>query len=252
MRIDTLSLTLLVVTAMTAGAQQFEPAQPYPAHVHETIEDQPYQVGEMLYSDDFSGDLSGWVAEGDVEPRITEGRMELRTLTGLTVWFRERLEGNVLIEYERQAEAMAGEYDFCRDLNCFWQATDPEHPDDFWARSQWRNGMFGNYATLTMYYVGYGGGNNTTCRFRRYVGQAPPPEPIHHYDGNPHYLIVPTHVYRFQLVYFDGLVQFIRDGEVIFELDDPEPYESGHFGFRTTHNHEFVDNFRVWRLEPKQ
>ena len=99
--------------------------------------------------------------------------------------------------------------------------------------------------------MGYGGGNNTTCRFRRYTGEAPPPEPIAHFDGNPHYLIVPTHTYTFQLVYFNGLVQFIRDGEVIFELHDPEPYDSGHFGFRTVRNHEFVDNFKVYRLEAK-
>ncbi len=251
MRTITLIAAALVVTAMTAGAQEFVPCEPFPAHEHATIADQPYVVGELLYADDFEGDLANWVWEGDVEPRITDARLELRTMVGLTVWFRHRIEGNVLIEYTRQAWADGGEYDFVRDLNCFWQANDPEHPDDFWARSEWRDGQFGNYATLTQYYVGYGGGNNTTCRFRRYVGQAPPPDPIHHYDGNPHYLIAPTHVYRFQLVYFDGLVQFIRDGEVIFELNDPEPYAAGHFGFRTTHNHEFIDGFRVYRLEAK-
>jgi len=251
MRNAALTITALAVIAMTAGAQEFVPSEPYPVYQHQTIDQQPWRVGELLYSDDFSGDLSGWVWEGDVEPRIADGRLELRTMTGLTVWFRQRLEGNVLIEYQRQAWAGGEEYDFCRDLNCFWQANDPEHPDDFWARSAWRNGTFGNYASLSLYYVGYGGGNNTTCRFRRYTGVGDPPDPIHNYDGNPHYLIVPTHVYRFCLVYFNGLVQFIRDGEVIFELRDPEPYPAGQFGLRTTHNHEFVDNFRVYRLEEK-
>jgi hypothetical protein len=245
-----MTVALMVVTAM-AGAQEFVPCEPYPVYDHETVADQPYRVGEALYSDDFSGDLSQWVWEGDVEPQITEERMELTTRVGLTVWFKEKLEGNVMIEYRRQAWAGGSEFDYCRDLNCFWQANDPEHPDDFWARSEWRNGSFGNYSTLTQYYVGYGGGNNTTCRFRRYTGEAPPPEPIHHYDDNPHYLIVPTHTYVFQLVYFNGLVQFIRDGEIIFELQDPEPYDSGYFGLRTTRNHEFVDDFRVYRLEAK-
>lgn len=251
MRTTTLIIAGMVVTAMAAGAQEFEPVKPFPIYVHETVEDQPYTVGEILHADDFSGDLANWVAEGDVEPRISDGRMELRTLTGLTVWFREKLEGNVMIEYQRQAWAGGEEYDFVRDLNCFCQAHDPEHPDDLWERSEWRGGSFPNYATLKQYYVGYGGGNNTTCRFRRYTGEAPPPEPIQNYDGNPHYLIVPTHVYTFQLVYFNGLVQFIRDGQVIFELNDPEPYDSGHFGFRTVRNHEFIDNFRVYRLEAK-
>ncbi len=251
MRTITLITSAMVVAAMAANAQGFEPVEPYPCYVHETVPEQDYTVGEVLYEDDFSGDLSNWVAEGDVEPRITEGRMELRTMTGLTVWFNQKLEGNVMIEYEREAVAMAGEYDFCRDLNCFWQANDPEHPDDFWARSEWRNGNFGHYDTLTLYYVGYGGGNNTTCRFRRYTGESPRPDSIHHYDGNPHYLIAPTHTYTFQLIYYNGLVQYVRDGEIIFELDDPEPYESGYFGFRTTHNHEFVDNFKVYRLEAR-
>lgn len=247
----TLIFAATVAIAMPAAAQEFVPTEPYPRYAHETVADQPWRVGEVLYADDFSGDLANWAWEGDLEPCITDGRMELRTRTGLTVWFREKLEGNVLIEYRRQAWAGGEEFDHCRDLNCFWQASDPEHPNDFWVRSQWRNGVFGNYATLRQYYVGYGGGNNTTCRFRRYTGEAPPPEPVHHYDGNPHYLIVPTHSYVFQLVYFNGLVQFIRDGDVIFELDDPEPYPSGYFGFRTTRNHEFVDDFRVYRLEDR-
>jgi len=157
-----------------------------------------------------------------------------------------------MIEYERQVWAMGGPNDRVSDVNCFWMATDPEHLDDFWARSEWRGGDFKNYATLRLYYVGYGGGNNTTCRFRRYTGTPPPPDPIHHYDGNPHYLIVPSHTYKFQLVFYDGLVQYIRDGEVIFEYQDPEPYTEGYFGFRTVRNHEFIDNFKVYRLAPKQ
>ena len=122
----------LVVIAMTAQAQEFTPLEPYPVYKHETIDQQPWRVGELLCSDDFAGDLSQWVWEGDVQPRI-----------------------------------------------------------------------------------------------------------------------VPTHVYRFCLVYFNGLVQFIRDGEVIFQLQDPEAYAAGQFGLRITRNREFVDNFRVHRLPPK-
>src|SRR5690554_3216180 len=96
-----MTVALMVVTAM-AGAQEFVPCKPYPVYDHETVADQPYRVGEALYSDDFSGDLSQWVWEGDVEPQITEERMELTTRVGLTVWFKEKLEGNVMIEYRRQ------------------------------------------------------------------------------------------------------------------------------------------------------
>ena len=40
----------------------------------------------------------------------------------------------------------------------------PRHPDDFFARSAWRNGEFKNYNTLDLYYVGYGGNDNGTTR----------------------------------------------------------------------------------------
>ena len=63
-----------------------------------------------------------------------------------------------------------GSYDRLSDLNCFWGADDPRHPDDFFARSAWRNGEFKNYNTLDLYYVGYGGNDNGTTRFREYRG----------------------------------------------------------------------------------
>ena len=247
MRTITLIAISLVVTMMTAGGENL-----FPRIEHETIDDQPYEIGGVLYEDDFSGNLLNWRAEGDVMPRITDGRMECETKTGLTTWFKTNLSGDIMIEYDRQVWAGGGPNDHSRDVNCFWMALDPTHPNDFWARSNWRDGMFKNYGTLRLYYVGYGGGNNTTCRFRRYTGLADPPAPIQDYDGNPHYMIVPSHTYRFQLVCFQGLVQYIRDGEVIFELQDSEPYTEGYFGFRTVRNHEFIDNFRVHRLLPRE
>ena len=48
-----------------------------------------------------------------------------------------------------------GKYDRLSDLNCFWAANDPKYPDDLFARSQWRDGIFKNYNTLNLFYVGY-------------------------------------------------------------------------------------------------
>ena len=62
-------------------------------------------------------------------------------------------------------------YDRLSDLNCFWAANDPKYPDDLFARSQWRDGIFKNYNTLNLFYVGYGGNDNSTTRFRRYKGE---------------------------------------------------------------------------------
>ena len=49
-------------------------------------------------------------------------------------------------------------------------ASDPESPDDLWARAGWRSGIFARCYTLRLYYVGYGGNHNRTTRFRRYDG----------------------------------------------------------------------------------
>ena len=64
-----------------------------------------------------------------------------------------------------------GKYDRLSDLNCFWAANDPKNPDNLFARSEWRNGVFKNYNTLDLFYVGYGGNDNSTTRFRRYNGK---------------------------------------------------------------------------------
>jgi hypothetical protein len=39
-----------------------------------------------------------------------------------------------------------------------------------------------------------------------------------------------------------------NSGRLVFDHVDPEPYTSGHFGFRTTWSHFRIQGFRVWRL----
>ena len=40
-----------------------------------------------------------------------------------------------------------------------------------------------------------------------------------------------------------------RDGRRLFTFDDPEPYRSGWFAFRTTWNHMVIRHFRVYALD---
>jgi hypothetical protein len=42
---------------------------------------------------------------------------------------------------------------------------------------------------------------------------------------------------------------YAKDGVVIFDIHDPEPYTEGYFGFRTVENHEFIENFKVIKLK---
>ena len=207
----------------------------------------PYILGEVLFSDDFSGDLSDWVAEGG-QPQIADGKMEVNTPVGSTIWFKPRLYGNVLIEYDVTVIDQGGANDRVSDLNCFWMATDPDHPDNLFAASEDRGGVFPKYDGLNLYYVGYGGNNNTTTRFRRYhEGER---ELLAEYTDDPN-LIIPNRKYHIQLVLFDHTAEFWRDGERLFRYADIEPYRQGHFGLRTVKNHLAMENFRVVRVHPE-
>jgi hypothetical protein len=203
-----------------------------------------YKLGKVLFSDDFSGDLSNWLAEG-TQPAIADGKMELDTSVGTTVWFKPVIEGDVLIEYDVTVVDKDGPNDRVSDLNCFWMATDPCHPGDLFAASEERGGVFANYHHLNLYYVGYGGNTNTTTRFRRYYNGNR--ELLGEYTDAPH-LITPNHRYHIQLICFDNLVEYRIDGESLFRYEDPLPYRQGHFGLRTVQNHLVMDNFRVVRL----
>jgi hypothetical protein len=203
-----------------------------------------YTIGEVLLSDDFSGDLSSWLAEG-TQPTIVDGQMDLDSSVGTTVWFKPWIQGNVIIEYDVTVVDQGGPNDRVSDLNCFWMATDPCHPEDLFAASEERAGVFAEYHHLNLYYVGYGGNTNTTTRFRRYNGGNR--ELLGEYTDGPH-LISPNHRYHIQLICFGNVVEFWRDGERLFRYEDPQPYRRGHFGLRTVQNHLIMDNFRVVRL----
>ena len=53
---------------------------------------------------------------------------------------------------------------------------------------------------------------------------------------------------KIELVANGEKIQFIRDGEVIFTYQDPDPLCEGWFGFRTTRSHIRFDNFKVTRI----
>ncbi len=198
------------------------------------------------HQDDFSGELENWIVEqqpgGTV--RIKEGRLIIADAGGCTVWFRHRLEAPVVITYTVRMSSASR----VSDLNCFWMASDPARPDDLFAAGHGRDGRFATYDTLRTYYVGYGGNANTTTRFRRYDGTGARPLAPEHDIGAPEYLLRPDAIYHITLtVTAEGRVQFIRNGEVVFDLLDPEPLTRGWFGFRTVHSRMEIQDFRVSR-----
>ena len=185
-----------------------------------------------------------WMIESespDYQVKHLGDTLEITSPKGLTLWHKEKMKGNVVIEYDAcvMDEGKAG--DRLSDLNCFWMATDPE-ADSVFDRLDQRNGVFKNQAQLSLYYVGYGGNHNSTTRFRRYDGN-PGPAILGEYTDAEH-LLTPNKWYHIKLVSSGNIVQYWIDGQKLFELDDPQPHKEGWFGFRTTLSRTAIKNFK--------
>ncbi len=218
---------------------------------------QDYSIHQLIYSDDFDQDLSNWVVEQtpDGNTRVQDSALEIEG-GGCTIWFKEILNGPILIEYEATLIQKGGPHDNCRDLNCFWMARHPRAPYDLFngwrSNSESRSGQFRNYHELRTYYVGMGGHRNTTTRFRRYTGHGDRPLLPQHDLTDSRYMLEPNKTYKISIVACNDIIQWKRDGEVIFDLRDPQPYQSGWFGFRSVSNHMKIDHFRVYKLQASQ
>lgn len=204
---------------------------------------------QLIHQDNFDGDLSKWVVEQmpGGTTRLDGGELEINDAEGCTVWFKQKLSGAIMIEFEATMILEGGKHDRVSDLNCFWMATDPKHPDALFADKK-RGGLFKNYDPLRLYYVGYGANKNTTTRFRRYEGGGERPVLPEHDLRDKKFLHAPNKTLTIQIISDGGKIQYLRDGEVVFDFEDKEPYTEGWFGFRTVRNHLRIDNFKVYRL----
>lgn len=213
--------------------------------------DARYRVGPLLYRDGFRNDLKQWAAEEEKPGQVeaSGGVLNIDVPAGLTLWFRPKLEGRVMITYDATVISNGGPNDNVTDLNCFWMASDPAHPNNVLAGH--RTGKFADYNDLLTYYVGVGGRGNKTTRFRRYVGSKTD-RPLRPQDdlSAPEDMIVPNQKATIELVADGPLIQYFRNGRKVFEMLDPQPYTSGWFGLRTVHNHMQVRNLRIYRIIP--
>jgi len=211
----------------------------------------------LLYQDDFSSDnTDDWITELQAESGnrvgVNMGALEIDVPMGATVWFKHKLYGDILIEYQAIVLDSGGANDRVSDLNCFWMASDPRNTDDLFFSPRKASGKFHDYDTLQLYYVGMGGHNNTKTRFRRYNGKGDKPLLPEHDLEEKTDLIFPNKSYQIQLVAMGSQVQFFRDGELVYDFIDESPYTQGWFGIRTIHNHMTIDDFKVYRVEKKE
>lgn len=195
----------------------------------------------------FADNLRGWVVEQQAGGAVTvrEGVLVIDDKAGATVWRREAVRAPARIRFI--ATLTGGEDRRVSDLNCFWMATDPRSPGDFFDASKTgRDGSFASHDALRTYYVGCGGNGNTTTRFRRYDGSGGRPLLPGHDHQEKEALLEAGRAYVIEItVDAKGRTTWARDGKVWFDFTDPEPLREGWFGFRTVWSRIEIRDFSV-------
>lgn len=199
----------------------------------------------VTIKDDFRHGLKQWSVEqmpgGTVE--AADGALTINDKEGCTVWLRQKLKAPVTIRYKARLLSEGGAYDRVSDLNCFWMATDPKHPEDLLASK--RDGKFASYDGLRTYYVGCGGNTNSSTRFRRYSGTGERPLLPEHDLSDFKYLLEGNREYQIEVRADGEWIEYRRDGVVFFRWRDPQPLKEGWFGFRTVWSHTEIRDFSV-------
>lgn len=180
---------------------------------------------------------------------------EITAPAGLTLWRREKMKGDVTVEYDACVVTEHPD-DRLSDLNCFWMATDPTAKDVF-ANASKRKGVFLNCYGLRLYYLGYGGNHNTTTRFRRYDGDtrgitdaAFRPKVLREYTDSAH-LLRPGKWYHVKITRSGRRTEYFIDGERLVDFRDADPLTEGWFGFRSTLSRTRITNFRYTSSDPE-
>lgn len=201
------------------------------------------------------GGSATWIAEDETGGATLAERgdtLEITAPAGLTLWYATPLRGGYRIVYEATVLVEGGPHDRLADLNCFWAASDPEHAEDFFARSEWRGGIFARYNSLDLLYVGYGGNENSTTRFRRYYGQrfgAPADEVkplIGEYTDAGH-LLVANRPLRIEIAVTGDRTSYSVNGEELFSRKLAPGEGDGYFGLRLLSNRTRIVGFRIER-----
>jgi hypothetical protein len=202
---------------------------------------------ELIHEDDFRSGLGHWHIEAEKPGNIraADGVLDIDVPAGATLWFRPRLEGPVVIEFDATAVAESGPNDQVSDLNVFWMAGNAGGEQPVFAKL--RSGAFAEYNDLLTYYVGLGGNRNTTTRFRRYVGD-PVNRPLlpGHDLRAASAMLVPNRRQHITLIANGGTIEYRRDRQPLFRLEDPAPYVSGWFALRTTYSHLRIERLRIY------
>jgi hypothetical protein len=190
---------------------------------------------------------SDWIAEFEdssaSQLSVAAGTIEVTASAGATIWYKQKISGNVGITYDVVVIDSGARTDRVSDLNAFWMASDPKQVTPFG-----RNGKFPSYDNLDLYYAGVGGNENTTSRFRRYH-HGLDKKILQEYTDKQH-LLQGNRVYSVNITVRDGRTTFSINGAQYFQFDDDAPLTVGYFAFRTTRSHLRITHFKIEKLSP--
>ena len=180
------------------------------------LSDRYYEV-QLLHSDDFNKSLANWTTEIETEASIAivDGKLDINTMVGSTVWFNQKLSGPIAIAYE-VTTLDDGQDGLPRDHNLFWMALNPKAPN---VRPSGA-GSLGDYNCYDMYYAGIGGNKNRTTRFRRYHNCN---RTLIQESSDKAHLNAANQTYHMRIVCLDNQVQVYRDGQIYWDFTDPSP-----------------------------
>jgi hypothetical protein len=200
---------------------------------------------KLIYFDNFDKDWSNWNIEFEKPEtsslKIIDGKLDVSTSIGATIWFKTQLSGNIMITYDVKVVDEGGAFDRVSDLNAFWMATDPS------SNSIQRDGKFASYDNLNLYYAGVGGHYNTFTRFRKYKG-IDDKSILKEYSDKEHLLVGNT-LYAVKIIVNNGHIHYFLNGELYWDFQDDKPYKEGFFGFRTSKSHQQFDNFKIFKIQ---
>lgn len=252
--------------------------------------EEAFTLGKELYTTDFS-DAGNWVVQVSTddtsfkeEVKFEDGMLDLyMPKRGCTAWLNKKFSGPITIVYQVRCplETLDDKGIMATDINNFWHCSDPRRFDAILQTTDTHyHGGFLGYHEMEGYYACTGGGRNRTTRFRRYPrwldGVDIPHMAVNWNDGKKEFLIEPGRWHTIQLVVCDGLLQYIKDGRVVYEFkegdtvtvesredgkrvkhetayteDEFPAYDEGYFGFRMVSSHHQYADLKIYQLVPR-
>ena len=208
---------ILVVSGLVSGCKKRPRQRALPA-------DAGLTGGELLFSEDFSGDLSAWTVESE-NWKIVDGRLYTgdKTNQNKGAWLKDvKLPENVRMEFE--ATSVKGNKPvFEGDFKFEFGGDKAEHASG--------------------YIIIFGGWKNTVNTIAR--GDE-------HGEGrlavDERLKVEEDKTYKMQVIRLNGEVKWFVDGKLLLRVKDEEPALGGAFGFNDWNSRVYFDNLRVYAL----